>query len=192
MNANPRENIKYDIPKEWVKNFKRGLCPVCAKTKFEFDKVMKVYCSPKCREEYSKRIYTWQGLRDRILEERGEKCIKCQKTEKQLSKEKGDYKKNSRKEYLKNHPEILEQRRKELMEESEEKYQEALNLKAEDLHLWGHEKELPYQYDTLEVDHIVAVCNGGDFWDQTNLQVLCYTCHKKKTKEDIKKRTKKK
>ena len=188
MNKNPRENIKYDIPKEWIKNFKKGLCPVCAKTKFEFDKGMKVYCSPKCRKEYSKRIYTWEGLRYRIIKKRGKKCVKCKKTEQQLTKEKEDYKENSRKEYIKNHPEILEQRRKELMDEAEEKYQKALNLKAEDLHLWEYEKELPYNYDTFEVDHIIAVVNGGDFWDEKNLQVLCYTCHKKKTKKDIKKK----
>ena len=188
MGVNPRENIKYDIPKEWIKNFKKGCCPVCAKTKFEFDKGMKVYCSPKCRKEYSKRIYVWQDLRDKIIKERGEKCVKCKKTEKQLSKEKKDYKKNNRKEFLKNHPEILEKRRKELMDEAEEKYQQALNLKEEDINIWGYgeEKELPWAYNTFEVDHILAVVNGGDMWDENNLQVLCYSCHKEKTKEDIK------
>ncbi len=84
--VNPRENIKYDIPKEWVENFKRGCCPVCAKTKFEFDKGMKVYCSPKCRKLYGDRIYTWQEKRDEIINKRGEKCKKCKRTKKQLSK----------------------------------------------------------------------------------------------------------
>lgn len=190
MNKNPRENIKYDIPKEWIKNFKKGLCPVCAKTKFEFNKFMKVYCSKKCQKEYSKRIYVWQDLRDKIIKERGKKCVKCKKTEGQLSKEKKDYKENSRKEFIKNHPEVLEQRRKELMDQAEEIYQQALNLKAEDIHSWEYdmEKELPWAYDTFEVDHIIAVSNEGDMWDEKNLQVLCYTCHKEKTKEDMKKK----
>ena len=43
---------------------------------------------------------------------------------------------------------------------------------------------------TLEVDHIVAICNGGDAWDESNLQVLCIDCHRKKTKLDLGKRSK--
>ena len=45
---------------------------------------------------------------------------------------------------------------------------------------------MPYQYDTFEVDHIKAIMNGGESLDKDNLQVLCYTCHKEKTKEDFK------
>ena len=184
--VNPRENIKYDIPKEWVENFKKGCCPVCAKTKFEFDKGMKVYCSPKCRELYGERIYTWQEKRDKILKKNGKKCEKCFKTQKQLSKYKDEYKIEQKKKYLESHPELLEQRRKELMEEAEEKYQQALNLKPEDLFLYREIPELPWSYDTFEVDHITPVALGGDMFDEENLQVLCYTCHKEKTKKDMK------
>lgn len=194
MNKNPRENIKYDIPKEWIKNFKKGGCPVCAKTKFEFDKGMKVYCSKKCRKEYNKRIYVWQDLRDKILRERKEICKSCGKSKEQLTKEKEDYRKNQRKKFLKEHPEVLEQERKSLMEQAEEYYQRALNLKEEDVHLWQYynEKELPWHYDSFEVDHIVAIVNGGDQWDEKNLQVLCSTCHKEKTKKDMQLKKKKK
>ncbi len=184
--VNPRESIKYDIPKEWVENFKKGCCPVCAKTKFEFDKGMKVYCSKKCRGLYSEGIYTWQEKRDKVLKERGAKCEKCKKTQKQLSKYKEDYKEEQKKKYIEEHPELLEQRRKELMEEAEEKYQKALNLKAEDLFLYDI-KELPWSYDGLEVDHIKPVALGGDMFDENNLKVLCYTCHKEKTSDDAKK-----
>jgi len=185
--VNPRENIKYDIPKEWITNFKKGCCPVCAKTKFEFDKRMKVYCSKKCRKEYSKRICTWQELRDRVLKEKGEICQSCRKNQKQLEKEKQDYKDKQKQEFIKNHPEVLEQRRKELMEQAEDYYQKALNLKPNSIFLYEEINELPYQYDSFEVDHIIAVKNGGDMWDEKNLQVLCYTCHKEKTKKDMKK-----
>ena len=41
--------------------------------------------------------------------------------------------------------------------------------------------------ERFEVDHIVAVSLGGDMWDEDNLQVLCYTDHKKKTKKDMEK-----
>ena len=39
-------------------------------------------------------------------------------------------------------------------------------------------------YDWLEVDHITAVSNGGDFWDTSNLRTLCRPCHRKKTAAD--------
>ena len=39
----------------------------------------------------------------------------------------------------------------------------------------------------LEVDHIEPICKGGDMWDEKNLQTICNFCHKKKTKEDVKK-----
>ena len=43
---------------------------------------------------------------------------------------------------------------------------------------------------SLEVDHIKAIVNGGDMWDEDNVQALCKKCHNKKTKLDLKKRTK--
>ncbi len=184
--VNPRENIKYDIPKEWIKNFKSGCCPVCAKTKFEFEKGMKVYCSKKCRILYNDRIYTWQEHRDKIIKERGEKCEECSKSKDQLTKYKEKFKNEQRRKYIEAHPELLEKRRKELMEEAEKAYQKALNLTAEDLYVYSGIEELPWSYDTFEVDHIEPVALGGDMFDKKNLQVLCYTCHKKKTKIDAK------
>jgi len=37
----------------------------------------------------------------------------------------------------------------------------------------------------LEVDHIVAIVNGGNMWDENNLRVLCHKCHVQKTKQDL-------
>jgi 5-methylcytosine-specific restriction protein A len=34
------------------------------------------------------------------------------------------------------------------------------------------------------VDHIVAVADGGDPWDEENLQGLCWACHGVKTREE--------
>jgi 5-methylcytosine-specific restriction endonuclease McrA len=42
-------------------------------------------------------------------------------------------------------------------------------------------------YGYLEVDHIVPIALGGDMWEDSNLQVLCRSCHKEKTKQDMKK-----
>ena len=36
----------------------------------------------------------------------------------------------------------------------------------------------------LEVDHIKAICNGGDPWDDDNLRTLCHECHRVKTRQD--------
>ncbi len=36
-----------------------------------------------------------------------------------------------------------------------------------------------------EVDHVVAIANGGDNWDLMNLQLLCHKCHIQKTRKDI-------
>lgn len=40
--------------------------------------------------------------------------------------------------------------------------------------------------DYLEVDHIIAVVNGGNYFDKKNLQTLCRVCHGIKTSEDLK------
>jgi hypothetical protein len=37
----------------------------------------------------------------------------------------------------------------------------------------------------LEVDHIIAIVNGGKMWDKNNLRVLCHRCHVQKTKQDL-------
>ena len=39
----------------------------------------------------------------------------------------------------------------------------------------------------LQVDHIIAIMNGGKAFEEENLQVLCYPCHKSKTLTDFKK-----
>ncbi len=36
-----------------------------------------------------------------------------------------------------------------------------------------------------EVDHIVPLRQGGDKWDDGNLQSLCKPCHGKKTAEEV-------
>ena len=39
--------------------------------------------------------------------------------------------------------------------------------------------------DKLEVDHKLAIMNGGEMWNEDNLQVLCHKCHLRKTKSDL-------
>ena len=37
------------------------------------------------------------------------------------------------------------------------------------------------------VDHVKELKDGGDPWDVENLEVLCRSCHAKKTGEEVKK-----
>lgn len=37
-----------------------------------------------------------------------------------------------------------------------------------------------------EVDHIIPICKGGQSLGIENHQILCYQCHKEKTKDDVK------
>lgn len=49
-------------------------------------------------------------------------------------------------------------------------------------YLTGRRERRWEQVSNLEVDHIREVANGGDMWDESNLQTLCRKCHKAKTK----------
>ena len=40
------------------------------------------------------------------------------------------------------------------------------------------------------VDHITPISEGGDIWDEGNLQALCARCHRIKTNKEISKRNK--
>lgn len=44
--------------------------------------------------------------------------------------------------------------------------------------------KIPMDREPWEVDHIVPVSMGGDFFDWSNLQILCRPCHKIKTRSD--------
>lgn len=36
-----------------------------------------------------------------------------------------------------------------------------------------------------EVDHIVPIVQGGEIWSEDNLQVLCKSCHSRKTAKEV-------
>lgn len=48
--------------------------------------------------------------------------------------------------------------------------------KLVEAHQWKVEHNAPRH--AFEIDHIVPVVEGGDFFDPTNLRVLCVPCHK--------------
>ena len=39
-----------------------------------------------------------------------------------------------------------------------------------------------------EIDHIIPMCEGSDFWNESNWQSLCHECHRKKTFADMRRR----
>lgn len=111
-----REQIRINIPKEYLDNAAKGLCKVCGKEKHLFDKGMKKYCSDECKWKYNDCFLKYSSLRDfQLFKE--DKC-KC-----------------------------------------------------------GQE--------ATEVDHIIAIVNGGEEFDPLNLQSLCHDCHVKKTRLDM-------
>ena len=56
-------------------------------------------------------------------------------------------------------------------------------------HLWERDQKCNYcgisvSFDESECDHIIAVALGGEYWDYSNLQILCRNCHTTKTRKD--------
>lgn len=39
-----------------------------------------------------------------------------------------------------------------------------------------------------DVDHILSIEEGGDPWNQANLQALCASCHSRKTNQEVRTR----
>lgn len=184
---NERKQIINQVPEEWKANMKAGLCPVCAKTRDQFHKRMRVYCSLECKEKYWSKIFTWGELREKILRRDQETCQKCG-----MSKDKWMKWRDAEMEKkalqigieLKDEIEML---RKEMLERVEELYAQAMDdtylAKRAGRGAMKWNEEIPYL--NLQVDHIVAIVNGGEMWDEKNLQTLCGECHKEKTKEDM-------
>lgn len=50
----------------------------------------------------------------------------------------------------------------------------------ENQYVWG-------EITSLEVDHVLPICKGGGGMGLWNFQLLCNSCHKEKTKIDVKK-----
>jgi hypothetical protein len=113
-----RQSTYIQIPEDYVKNDRLGLCRVCGKPKSQWDKSRRKYCSDDCWWKYQECFKTWTTLRSKILE-RDKQCVKC-----------------------------------------------------------GSKLQ-------LEIDHIQAIVNQGDMWNEDNLRVLCHKCHCKKTKSDL-------
>lgn len=200
-----RQLIKNDVPELWKKRAKAGLCPVCGKSKVEFDKGMIVYCSVKCRDEYASHYELWQNLRDKIIKRDNNTCQECGINEEKVKKAWESSKKDILNKFLEKERKEIDVFRDIELQKLSERYEEDYKDIMDDISLfsrikWELEKQFGKAYPeifayswrnpTFDVDHIKAIVNGGDMWDENNLRCLCEECHKRKTKLDMKKRTK--
>lgn len=194
-----RTYIKQAFTDEELENLKNGNC-WCGKPRIEFAKGMRVYCSPDHRQIWYSKTLTWQEFKNNFLRIHGEKCDHC-------GKDKGDDRweamKKQQKEFFDNiRPvianKIIAKKLADLEERYEGEFQHAIdpaNIGDWDIEKYckSHRIEYPDPDDArpdysiqFEVDHKIAIVNGGGEFDESNLQVLCTECHKKKTRQDLK------
>jgi 5-methylcytosine-specific restriction endonuclease McrA len=193
--TNPqREQIKSEVPLLWKQRAKAGLCPVCGKTKVEFAPRMRVYCSVKCRNKYAKMFTTWAEVREQIFKRDGKKCKKCGITSDKIFEINKKKEEDNIKEWIKNNKKRIEQVRARKLVELSKEFEQEYDYLMNDFSI--AKKEMSFDEknnfkrlkNEFEVDHIIAICNGGDMWDKKNMQVLCKEHHKEKTKKDLSQR----
>jgi len=185
----------YKFTDEELENLKKGKC-WCGKDKSEFQKGMKVYCSPEHREIWRKKVLTWQEFRDAFLRKHGEYCDICgvRNDEKTREKQYKEYRKEIEDLILKYQDGIIAEKLLKLEEDYEREYRRTIdpkNISYSDVENYSKYNNIPFptiedKRIQFEVDHKIAIVNGGDEFDVNNLQVLCEECHKKKTKNDLK------
>jgi len=193
-----REPMKNEVPDLWRQRAKAGLCPVCGKTPQEFDKGLRVYCSVKCRDEYASKFTYWTNVREKFLKEHGEFCDKCNITREKYNKKRVKILNDLQEQWLSNskNKRMIEEKRDELLVECSKDFEERHKRIMDDHWIidnsfWNYDREIRKDLpDSIyfEVDHRIALVNGGDMWDISNFQVLCSECHKKKTVIDLKER----
>lgn len=188
-----REAVKNEVPELWKQRVKAGQCPVCGKSPIEFDKGMRVYCSKKCRDEYSKKFTTWSAVRERILKRDNYTCQECGLNQKYFDDEADRAYELKKKKWLEENQDILENKRHKALVRLSEQFEKDFNEIMDDEAFFKSriswsvaqiEKDWAKRIK-LHVDHKVAIVNGGDMWDENNLQTLCENCHKKKTRKDL-------
>lgn len=173
---------------------------MCGKDPSEFEKGMRVYCSKKCREEYASKYTTWGEMREKVFERDGHVCACCGITTKSHIEESESNLNTRISELLSNDvvSSVMESLRADALIKLSEEYEREITAIMDDVVFIKRIRYNKLMPDTVrnifrppkpvsfDVDHKLAIVNGGDEWDIDNLQVLCTDCHKKKTKLDMK------
>lgn len=185
---------------EELQNLESGKC-WCGKPKAEFNKGMFVYCTPEHRGIWYNKTISWQEYRGDFLREHGESCDKCGKHN--VSNEERNKARDAFYQNIREHrQDILDAIKAKRFRELEDWIQRQYKDRYEDIlkdeyseydiekymkiHHMRTPKDEAYQERIyFEVDHKLALVNGGKEFDKSNLQVLCQDCHKKKTKSDV-------
>jgi|GEM_PF-4464717 len=186
-----REGYVYDVPEEWMTNLKLGLC-WCGVPKTNFEKGQRVYCSEAHSKAFAARIKDWGSLRDRFIEKHGKKCDDCGITPEMQEVRRKELEDAWIDEIIANFQDAINRVRAAKLVELDERYQQLMNdrrfVYQNDWELRRADDRMPEKpryFIDFDVDHKVAIVNGGNEWDEENLQVLCKECHKKKTKGDV-------
>jgi 5-methylcytosine-specific restriction endonuclease McrA len=199
--------MRHEVPPEWSKRRAVGLCPVCGKSKAEFQKGLRAFCSPAHRDSYGECFLTWNQMRDRILKRDNHTCALCGFQRGISNRDEKSERLNAEKrkkfeEWLRNpeNRQYLDSLREHEIVELDKLYENNLLRIQDDWELvhfvgkWNHnrliELDLTPQeerdaWPELEIDHKIALTNGGPMWDEKNLWILCEKCHLVKTKQDL-------
>lgn len=189
-----RAKQRWDVSNDEVANLKSKKC-WCGKERKDFDRFQRIYCTTEHQQDWHERTMFWDEFRNRFISKVGKTCNKCGRKEDYKEKEKKG-KLNEWKDMVKrDHTDKIEQHRSELLQKLEEEYTKIMSddyVLDQLTRYTGIEgvSEKPDPYNgyyghAFEVDHIVAIVNGGTDFDEKNLQILCMDCHKVKTKEDM-------
>ena len=200
-----RTYMRESFTDDELANIKSGKC-WCGKPRSEFQRGMRVYCSPEHRAIWQSKVLTWQEFRDQFLREHGKKCDMCgvESLHEEYEKLFGEAQKKRERALMELKPSIQDfiiAKKLDLLESDyERRFFEAVdpgNVSIYDLENYARQHklkipELPKWHNVsaqpervFEVDHIQAIVNGGNEFDKSNLQVLCQDCHRKKTKNDM-------
>ena len=176
-------------------NLRAGKC-WCGKPRSEFGNGMRVYCSPDHRSIWYSKSSTWSQFRNDYLQKHGKFCDQCGR--KELTwEDRARPRSKAIRAYVVAHPEILKRVIAERVRRAEEDFERDLKrayhgeIDDDDLRplIEASGEVLPPpirgETDDFEVDHKVAIVNGGREFDEANLQVLCHRCHVGKTKSDM-------
>lgn len=155
-----RQGFKTVFHEPFHSRIKRGLCPMCAKPKHQWERRKDwKCCSTECTAKWHKygyTSYTWQGVRDQALKRDNFTCVWC-----------GDNR---------------------LTVEVKTKFKQPTNTEDYLAGKAGKiiYKDCYYTntVNNLIGDHIKPIALGGDEFDLNNVQTLCLACNKIKTAND--------